>query len=113
MTDIETLKKKKKEKKITFDELSKISGIPVNTIYDIFRGITKNPRIDTMQAIERALDINEPIKNYTQPSNYLTEDEKRLLNAYRNLIPTMKEHLLSLAESLPAADNAKEKNNLA
>lgn len=110
---IEEIKHYLKMNKMTYKDLAEKCNVPESTLKNLFSGATKNPRIDTMQAIERALDINEPINNYTPRSNYLTEDEKRLLNAYRNLIPTMKEHLLSLAESLPAADNAKEKNNLA
>ena len=110
---VEELNKIRKLQKMSIGELAEKANLPKGTVEKVLFGIVKNPRIDTMQAIERALDINEPINNYTQPGNYLTEDEKRLLNAYRNLIPTMKEHLLSLAESLPAADNAKEKNNLA
>jgi transcriptional regulator with XRE-family HTH domain len=61
--DIENIKKFMKEKKITYDTLSQLSGIPVNTIKNIFRGKTQNPRIDTMQAIEKALGINnEPVE---------------------------------------------------
>ena len=52
--DILDLKKLKKTLKITNEEISARSGIPKRTIEDIFRGKTKNPRIDTMQAIERA-----------------------------------------------------------
>ncbi|MFQ7079413.1 MAG: helix-turn-helix domain-containing protein [Christensenellaceae bacterium] len=57
MVDIIALKKAKKEKNLTYEELSKISKIPLSTIYDIFRGVTTAPRIDTMQAIENALGI--------------------------------------------------------
>lgn len=56
--NIEELKKKKKELKMTFEELSKKTDIAVSTLKEIFRGATKSPRIDTMEAIERALDIS-------------------------------------------------------
>lgn len=56
--EIEKLKKRKKELKLTFDELSMRSGIPKRTLENIFHGITPTPRIDTMQAIERALGLS-------------------------------------------------------
>lgn len=56
--DLETLKKKKKEKRMTLKQISDISGVPKRTVDDIFCGNTKNPRIDTVQAIEHALGLN-------------------------------------------------------
>lgn len=67
---IETLKQKKKETRITFDELSEKSGIPKRTLENIFHGITKNPRIDTINAIENALGLNVDF----------TEEEKKQFN---------------------------------
>lgn len=59
--DILEIKKYMKVNKITYQELSDISKIPITTLKDIFRGKTKNPRIDTMNAIEKALNIpNSP-----------------------------------------------------
>ena len=60
------IKKYLKEHKISYAELSEKSGVPIQTISKIFAGITPNPRIDTMQAIEKALGINqgqEELKN--------------------------------------------------
>lgn len=51
-------KTRKKELKLTFKRLAQISGIPKRTIEDIFSEHTKNPRIDTIQAIEKALEIS-------------------------------------------------------
>ncbi len=55
--NINTLKTAKKQKKLTLEQISNISGIPKRTVDDIFSGRTKNPRIDTIQPIERALGI--------------------------------------------------------
>lgn len=49
-----------KQKNITYEKLSEMSGIPLNTLKNIFRGKTEHPRIDTIQAIERALGIDSP-----------------------------------------------------
>lgn len=47
-----------KKQKITYEELSLKSNIPIGTLKSIFSGRTPNPRIDTVKAIERALGIN-------------------------------------------------------
>ena len=57
--DIERLKKAKKENRMTLQEISDKSGIPKRTVDQIFSGKTTNPRVDTMQAIERALGISD------------------------------------------------------
>lgn len=53
---IEEIKKYLKKHKINYDELSLKSNIPLNTLKNIFSGRTPNPRIDTMQAIEDAIE---------------------------------------------------------
>lgn len=78
MTNIEILKNLRKKQKITFEELAVKSGIPIRTIENIFHGITKHPRIDTMQAIERALGITE------EPQE-MTEEEKQLASLIAQL----------------------------
>ncbi len=54
------IKQQLKQQKITYEELSQKSGIPLNTLKNIFRGRTANPRLDTMQAIEKALGLDSP-----------------------------------------------------
>ena len=97
MANIEELKSKRKELKITFDELSSKSGIPLRTLENIFHGITKNPRIDTMQAIERALGIsadeNEPTFDRTP-----TEEERQLLDMIMQLTDEETEELSNFVD---------------
>lgn len=90
--DIEYLKKVKKAKKMTLQEISDLSGIPKRTVDGIFSGKTKNPRIDTMQAIERALGIEE---EKSPPSN-LTEGENALIELYRTASEEQKAMFLQL-----------------
>lgn len=90
MVDIETLKTIKKQKKLTLQEIADRSGIPKRTLEDIFRGYTKNPRLDTLQAIERALGIEE---EKTPPGEDLSEGEKMLLDLF-NRVPEEKQELL-------------------
>lgn len=69
--DIRILKKRKKELKFTFEELSQKSGVPIQTLHNIFRGHTVNPRVDTMQAIERALGIGGQSLEWTEEDKAL------------------------------------------
>jgi transcriptional regulator with XRE-family HTH domain len=80
--DIEYLKKVKKEKRMTLQQISDLSCIPKRTVDGIFSGKTKNPRIDTMQAIERALGLEE---QKTPPVQELTEDEQEIFTIISQL----------------------------
>lgn len=55
--DLELWKKRKSELHLNYEKLAKISGVSKRTIEDIFRGFTTTPRIDTVEAIERALGL--------------------------------------------------------
>ena len=90
--DILALKNRKKELKMTLDELSEKSGIAKRTIEDIFRGATKNPRIDTMQAIERALGLTME-ETQKSPQDELSEGEKMLLDLF-NRVPEEQQELV-------------------
>ena len=59
MYNLESWKKRKKELKLTLEDISKTSGVGISTVKDIFRGVTTSHRIDTIQAIEKALEIND------------------------------------------------------
>ena len=89
MANIETLKAVKKQKKMTLQDISDISGIPKRTVDGIFSGKTKNPRIDTMQAIERALGITQEQK--TAPE--YTEAERKLFGLIEQLTDAEVEEL--------------------
>lgn len=80
MVDIETLKAIKKQKKLTLQEIADRSGIPKRTLEDVFRGYTKNPRLDTLQAIEKALGISQ---EETAPT--YTEEQRQLFGLIEQL----------------------------
>ena len=87
-----------------------MSGIPLNTLKNIFRGKTEHPRIDTIQSIERALGIyTERSTNSVAeqkekaPQEYpagLTSDERILLDYYRRLVPSNKLTVFNLLKSV-------------
>jgi len=52
------IKQELKRQKISYEKLSTLSGIPVDTLKKIFSGRAKNPRIDTVEAIEQAIYFN-------------------------------------------------------
>lgn len=64
--EIDDIKKLMKNKKITQVKLAEISGIPIDTLRQIFSGKTKYPRLDTINTICDALGINYEIQ--TQPT---------------------------------------------
>lgn len=47
-----------KKNKITYLDLSQKSGIPIGTLKNIFAKCSTNPRLDTIQAIEKALGLS-------------------------------------------------------
>lgn len=115
--DITSMKIRKKELKLTLDEISTRSGIPKRTIEDIFRGATKNPRVDTLQAIERALGLApEPTDeekalgmSRTAPIA-LSDKDKRRLTMLMEADEVLGEERVDMALSLIELSVEAEKN---
>lgn len=97
---VEELREERKRKKITMKELSLRSGIPIRTLEDVFSGRTPHPRIDTMQAIEKALGLADGSPLDNARVNMLTDKETRLLMAFNSLIPPMQDYILEMVEKL-------------
>lgn len=76
MVNISIYKDKKKELGYTFEVLSQKSGVPIQTLHNIFRGQTTTPRIDTVQAIERALGL---APTFTEEERALGLSENHLI----------------------------------
>ena len=86
--DIQLWKQTKKEKKLTNQAISDLSGVPKRTVEDIFSGATKFPRSDTVDAIEKALGLNQEQQGYSSNPkvNELVDllmslDENKLVDA--------------------------------
>ena len=58
------MKSRKKIMGLTFQDISERSGVPKRTIEDIFAQRTVSPRIDTIEAIEEALQIKQEPKTW-------------------------------------------------
>ena len=95
--DIEYLKQAKKAKKMKLQEISDLSGIPKRTVDGIFSGKTANPRTDTLQAIERALGINneKTAPEYTEAEMQLFELIKQLTDEETEELSNFVDFILS------------------
>lgn len=60
----------------SYDQLSQLTGIPKGTIQKIFTGVTKSPRYDTLQALERVL---KPV-NQDKPAGFADDEQAGLIN---------------------------------
>lgn len=58
MLNLELWNTQRKKMKLTLADIADISNISISTIKDIFRGATTDPRLETVQAIERALGLS-------------------------------------------------------
>lgn len=88
--DIENLKIAKQNSGLTYDEIAKRSGISKRTIAGFFSNDPKysNPSIATLNAIEKALGLNQPTVEWTEADQaqgvgryptYLSDKEKELI----------------------------------
>ena len=80
MIDIDKWKQAKKEKKLSYDDLAQLTGYSRSTITNIFCGYIDLPRHETIQAIERALGL----ENKTPPME-LSEEEQELVSLISQL----------------------------
>ena len=87
MQNLQFYKTRKKQLKLTNQQISNESGIPKRTIEDFFRGASENPRIDTVEAINRVLGIKtdadwtdeEKALGVGKHPTYLSEEEMEWL----------------------------------
>ena len=52
---IEEMKKRKREFGYTYEQISKLSNVPLGTVQKIFAGVTESPRYDTIAALSQIL----------------------------------------------------------
>ena len=95
--DLELYKKVKKEKKMTIADIATAANLPKGTVQNIFCGYIPNPRIDTIEAIERALGID---KQPAAPiSNEITEERLQALGFDLTAISDLSDEDLQLIRS--------------
>ena len=73
-------KKRKKELNLSFEELAEITQISIRQLYYIFGGKAKNPGVETVDRIERALGIEK-----TPSDEELSQGERKLIELVSQL----------------------------
>ena len=53
---IEEMKKRKRELGYTYEQISKMSNVPLGTVQKIFAGVTESPRYDTIAALSQIFE---------------------------------------------------------
>lgn len=90
---LEIINKLKKQKGLTNEDLSTLSGVPKGTIDKITAGTTKDPKLETLKAIAQVLNcsLNDfgEMKNSGTPieteTEELSSDKKQILKDYDSL----------------------------
>ncbi len=88
---IEEMKERKKEMGFSYEQIAERSGLPVGTVQKVLGGITKAPRYETLQALERVFlaeksTIMEPSAIYSyekRQGDYTVEDYYRIPEEHR------------------------------
>ena len=75
---LEVINVLKKKKRLTSEQLSNESGVPLGTLNKILNGTTKDPKLETLKALARVLDCrlddfddSKPNKQKEEPKNQL------------------------------------------
>ena len=92
MLNLELWNTQRKKLKLTLADIAEQSQISISTIKDIFRGATTDPRLETVQAIERTLGLTTD-ETQKSPQDELSEGEKMLLDLF-NRVPEDKQELV-------------------
>lgn len=82
---LEKINEIRKAQKLSVDELCQLSGVAKGTLAKITAGITKRPRIQTVQAIARALNVSVDVFADEIDDNAYTPKEIELVSNYRRL----------------------------
>lgn len=111
----------KKRDGLTAKKLSELSGVPIGTLNKILNGDTKKPSMETMGKI--ALVFQVPVRYFLDdgiPVNFkigafvwnegfllVSEQEKKLLEAYRKCTPRERDRISEMAEFLTRIHSRK------
>ncbi len=90
--NLDLWKKRKKELGLTIEDIAKKADLQKGSVQNIFAGYVPNPRIDTVEAIEKALGIDKTWTAEDYESGvtdkkrvWITADEETWLNYYKEL----------------------------
>ena len=101
----------KEQKGYSLDKLSELSGVPRGTLQKIFSGETKNPRYETLQAIEAVLMPEDPYRVASRIKSRSLPDGEQESGDYLQDIEN-KNKLSAVAEAAPVYEAKKKKYTL-
>lgn len=70
---LEKINEYKKSLGMTTEELSKRSGVPIGTLNKILSGATKDPKLETLKAIAKALGLS--LSDFDDAPRYYDNDD--------------------------------------
>ena len=79
------ISEKRKQAGLTIDELAAKSGVPKGTLNKIINGYTRDPQIETVKSIARALNCTLEDFDDTPRVRNLSQEEYLLIQQYRLL----------------------------
>lgn len=79
------ISQKRKQAGLTIDDLAERSGVPKGTLNKIINGYTRDPQIETVKSIARALDCTLEDFDDSPRVRTLSTDEYDLIQQYRLL----------------------------
>ena len=94
------LKEIKTQKKLTNQQISDLSGVPLSTITRIFNGQTDNPNIETVEEIAKGMGVSlEDITGIKQIEEKYNPDDS-LIQLYKDMLKTKDKYIWFLAGTL-------------
>lgn len=102
---LEALKKMKKISGKTSKQISEETNIPKSTIDKLFAGQTKEPYLVSTRAIVHCMGFTlDDLYDFENSQSY-TQEEKTIINNYRNLNEKGKQKLLEYSDDLICSGN--------
>ncbi len=117
--NLDLWKQRKKELHLKYEDIAKQSGIPITTVKYIFCGYVDSPRIDTVQAIEKVLGLNQ-FRGWTPEEKaagvgrraiYLSDEEYDWLEIRSEILRVKGEDYLSTLTNMLEAIIKMDENN--
>ncbi len=94
------LRQLKDQSKLTAQEMSQRSGIPLPTVHKLLSGETTNPKYDTLKAVVGAFNHQVTIIPISEKGLLPSDDEADLINHYQDLSDAGKDLLMSHLKAL-------------
>lgn len=109
---LEVINKLKKERNLTLQELSDLSGVPLGTLTKITSGITKDPKLETLKALAKVLGCTlDDFDDTNISQNNIDTKEFQLIENFNKLNSIAKDKLVEYSNDLIQIPKYKKENN--